>query len=351
MNETVNLVFITDNGYCMPTLVALSSIYENKQKGRNYSVFVFNYQLNEENQLKLKKLAKKEFEITLVTLEEDCQYTKISNQTHVPYAALYKFNIPLILSNLDKALYLDSDILVQQGLETLYDRELPNNYACMVKDTAFRNDPAYWERISFQGKHYCNSGVMLLNLKKMREDDIPKKLLDCRLRTHGFYMDQDTFNIVLQDRIQYLSSKFNRVTLFLEKTPIKELEEFYGEKLENNIADNYKKAVILHIAGARKPWNSFMGYLSYSFIKYAFKVSISLGIFMVLRTIRAFFVSKRIDGLHTVVSFLGLNIRFRRKVHPKYLKPNEYFFSIAEEDTHKVIRVLGLKFKVGKKVS
>ena len=86
--------------------------------------------------------------------------------------------------------------------------------------------------IDIDKEHYINSGVCLLNLKKIREDNMVKKL-NRFLNTHKLmYPDQDTINIVFKDKILFLDNKYNSSI-------------FTGE------AQNFK---IYHWAGDKSNW-------------------------------------------------------------------------------------------------
>ena len=88
-------------------------------------------------------------------------------------SALLKFKISEILANYDKIIYLDGDILVQKDLTELYNIDIDGYYVAAVDDTG----KIYHKKdVYAKYPNYFNSGVMLLNLKKCREDNISSKL-------------------------------------------------------------------------------------------------------------------------------------------------------------------------------
>lgn len=97
----------------------------------------------------------------------------------------------------DKIIYLDVDTIVDGNLLELWSLNLNNNYIA-----------AYFENWKY---NYINSGVLLMNLKLIREtktDDVIIKLLkNCKFQ----FPDQDAMNLVFKNRILGLDSKFNKL--------------------------------------------------------------------------------------------------------------------------------------------
>lgn len=88
---------------------------------------------------------------------------------------LLRFNIIDIFPNYDKVLYLDDDILINGDLSELFETDLKNTYAVVVRSIdaeLFIDWRKSHENDNLNVEKYFNSGVMLLNLKKIREKQI-----------------------------------------------------------------------------------------------------------------------------------------------------------------------------------
>ena len=246
--KPIRIAFICDNKYVMPTGVAIQSIIENKKPATEIEINVIANEVSANNLEKLRSITGKNVSINII--EIDNKYKQLGSQhEYVSKAALLKFELPKIFNNYDKILYLDSDVLVLKDLSQLYETDLGNKYAGVCKDllaTKFYKDP-----LEIGLNTYFNSGVMLLNLDKMRQDKICTKLLWAKEHDRRKkYMDQDAFNIVFNCNVEYLNPKFNYMTmeeLFYKKSFI---SKFYN-------IDNIEKPVILHLT-YKKPWN-FIG--------------------------------------------------------------------------------------------
>ena len=198
----------------------------------------------------------------------------VNKERHVTTAALLKFYIPQILDDINKVIYIDSDVLILHNLNELYNIDLENNYAAAIIDNqTISGKETHLKKLNFKFEAYFNSGVMLLNLALMRKNNITDKLIDYRLNKYNHFMDQDAFNMVIGDNVKYISLKYNCLNCFFRILDIKTLEELHKEKLFSNIEDNYRNAVILHIGGKEKPWNINMGYLSNLYKQYAEKIN------------------------------------------------------------------------------
>jgi len=94
-------------------------------------------------------------------------------------------------------LYLDGDILIQKDLSGLCAINIDDAYAGVVNDIVLTENDLHIQ-------DYFNSGVMLLNLKLLRENNMPAALLNLRKSSTGFtYMDQDCFNLLFEKKFNF----------------------------------------------------------------------------------------------------------------------------------------------------
>ncbi|MEE0968642.1 MAG: glycosyltransferase, partial [Clostridia bacterium] len=116
--NTINVCFITDNGYCKPTATAIASLINNKSKNDLLEIYIICDGVSEENKNKLLKLSKDTNKIHIVEAAGLEQYKNMFENPNISAttAALYKFLIPNFLANLDKVVYLDGDVLVLHSL-------------------------------------------------------------------------------------------------------------------------------------------------------------------------------------------------------------------------------------------
>lgn len=134
--------------------------------------------------------------------ESDISFPK-SNYPPIVYATLF---IPELLSDEDRVIYLDSDTIVVGSFKDLIGIDLKNNYCAAVLDVPL---PNFKDKVGFSSQdNYYNSGVLLMDLDKLRKDNIQDKLV-ASIDKQVKYADQDVLNIVLKGRILTIPPKYN----------------------------------------------------------------------------------------------------------------------------------------------
>jgi len=101
---------------------------------------------------------------------------------------------------------------------------------------------------------------MLMNLSRMRRENIPSKLIEAKLNSTNFnLMDQDVFNEICSERTRMMDIKFN----FLPVCYKRHKHRFDLNVINKLYCSNYTKIeeiaedpVIAHWAGSDKPWIS-----------------------------------------------------------------------------------------------
>lgn len=267
----IHLAFITDEIYSMPTAVAITSLKENCNPENNYTIHIIANEITEFSREKFKECECSNIKIEILDKHLDEKFYNIykkDNDLHVSASALLKMQLSDFLEGIDKVLYIDGDVLIQQDLKELYDIELGNSYAAVVKDLISVRNINHLRKIGIKNKYYFNSGVMLLNLKKFREDDIGNKLIDYRLHGKNHFIDQDAFNVVFNENVIYISLKYNYLNKFHDWMDGDSLSAFYNEKISKSKKKALKNAVIVHLGTHEKPWRYNMGILTKLYLKY-----------------------------------------------------------------------------------
>ena len=253
----VHIAYMIDSKYLPYMMVSLNSAIKNKQKNTVYHVHVIAKDFTLKDEEKLQKMASEKIKIKIYPAEE--QYLDISHlgRFAVYSIALQKLFIPDYLKQINKVLYLDADTLVLKDLSEVYKTELADNYVAAVKDGLMFEYPEHIVETGLEWRNfYFNSGIMLLNLQKIREDKIKRKALIYYNTHQDIFGDQDVLNVVFRTKILSLSYRYNCISKFFEERDAKFLSEFYGEFVPQSPEEVYKNAAILHFAG-HKPWTEW----------------------------------------------------------------------------------------------
>lgn len=133
-----------------------------------------------------------------------------------------------LMPDVDWCLYLDCDVLYLASVEEHFSYWDPSVYACVVLEEHERTRTAECNWIVSHcvpptpssllptPSNYFNSGVVLFNFKKMREDGIPEKLVQF-FKDHPDVPspDQDALNATFGGNIKLLPPKFDRLQIYL----------------------------------------------------------------------------------------------------------------------------------------
>jgi lipopolysaccharide biosynthesis glycosyltransferase len=170
-------------------------------------------------------------------------------------AAYGKLAIPDIIND-DKILYLDSDILVRSDVSPLWDIYISEYYVGAVVDPPVNSfDEQYThhnQKLGIPlGEPYFNAGVMLMNLKKCRQEHFTKKAIEFKLNNPGTgYADQDAFNAIMWGKWFSLHPCWNVIGGMFEMYNDKNQRR----KLSQEVLEGVKNPAIVHFTGINKPF-------------------------------------------------------------------------------------------------
>lgn len=270
MSNNINFVYITDDNYVDLTLMSICSLFENKDKESKYNVSVLCIFDKKESVNKFDNQIYS-YDIKLIDATKYLSSYKnvFPQHRHVSSAALLKFFLPSIFPDYEKILYIDGDTIIQKDLSDLYNTAIEDKYAAVVKDTIFFANPKHMRVAKIKNEFYFNSGVLLFNLSKFREDDITNKLIEYKRNNDTNFMDQDAFNAVLGHNVIYVSWKYNFLPFYTKRlNPISLSCVYDYDFRDKKIEDIVNEAIILHLGGPDKPWKYNKGSLSKICFKY-----------------------------------------------------------------------------------
>lgn len=237
----ISICFSSDNNYAQHLCVTLASVLVNKLPSDEIVVYVLDGGISQYNKSKILDLQTKfDFEINFIAIDKNL-HDKFpqGKKNHVTLATYYRLLLPELCPCVDKLLYLDVDIIVNSSLSELFNIELGKYYFAGVKDS---EELINAERLNLQ--KYCNAGVLLINLKKWREDDVTHKFFAWMHENQNKILlhDQDVINCVLQDAILVLDNIWNV-----------QVSKYQTSKEFVMILPDAK---IIHYIGKHKPWHT-----------------------------------------------------------------------------------------------
>ena len=185
--------------------VSLKSLLESNKVSKVYILYS-NFSNKFINSLKRITKGKCEIELIRISKEKfkDIEVKYLSVETY------YRLLLPDLIKE-DRAWYLDVDTLILDSIEKAYHQDLKHMIAAVPK--YFQDSIKDKKRIlGMRTKmNYFNAGVLLLDLKSIRELNFFQKVLDWRKKHHGITHsgDQDALNVCLSGQYQELDITYN----------------------------------------------------------------------------------------------------------------------------------------------
>lgn len=153
-------------------LVAIISLIQNTQ--HYYDLYVIVDDSSNSAFQKIKDLESRTNRITIKLIDSPRNFDFIKKMDFFyPPSSFYRLDLQNILPNLDKIIYIDIDCLVFDDLDEMYNFNMTNINLRGVLDPF----PSLNDHIFHHEKYIC-CGVLLMNLKRMRETKIIDKYIN-----------------------------------------------------------------------------------------------------------------------------------------------------------------------------
>lgn len=249
----MDILTCTDKKFVIPTGVMIYSVCKNNQSETlNFHVIIDN-SVTEDLKNEILEETSRFSNVSLVFHKIDISNIRASlvvKNSAFPVSIYYRLLMTELLpEDIDKILYLDSDIVVCHNLRELWLFNIQDRPLAAVINQS--DGGKSYKRLGLPSdKDYFNSGVMLVNLKYWRNNQCSKKLINYVQENPKVlvFPDQDALNYVFQDSKLLLPIKYNVQEKFFRAN----LSSF-NKKFEKEISSAIYDPYILHYTGA-KPW-------------------------------------------------------------------------------------------------
>ena len=216
----IPVFFASDDNYAPFLSVAIISLLDNSSKDKFYKIHVVHDNMSLENIKKIKSLEKPNSEIVFSSIESDLSLIndKLDNRLRPDIFTLtiyFRLFIPEMFKEYDKAIYIDCDVVLNSDISELYDIPLDNNYigACSDKSiVGIKEFEDYFTKgVGIDYREYINSGVLLLNMKELRNKKISDRFLYLFNKYHFENVDPDQayINFLCNGKIKYLDNTWD----------------------------------------------------------------------------------------------------------------------------------------------
>ena len=216
IDNNLNIIYSSDDNYYIYMGVSILSVLENNKNFNSINIYIVDNNISDGNKLELKKLVESyQRNIIFIDFEKYKKYLNLNMQWQISISSYARLFVASMLpSNIDKVLYFDCDTLIVDSLNELWNQDINDFYIAGVCDTVPSNIK---QAIGLNNKDfYINAGMLLINLKKWREDNLEKNLLNFIDNHNGnvIHHDQGVINGVIKNK-KILPLKYNLMTSYL----------------------------------------------------------------------------------------------------------------------------------------
>ena len=268
MGRTVPVMMGFDRGYMFPSGVAIHSVLEHADPSDRYRFYILTEEENvgmDDGFFELLAAKFSNFTWEYRTIPADVFANIQLSVRYSSAATYYRLLAARLLPELEYGIYLDGDIAVFGDIADMLDCCMADSgtffsdcYLAAAKDIGLRyGTDGFFARhrasIGFSNEDitgYFNAGVLVMNLKKIREDGLEERFVSLLANNYTF-VDQDILNMVCKGKVRYLPARFNIVANSIHN-------RYYAYHVcsdprdrEDLLAD---RSVISHYAGVVKPW-------------------------------------------------------------------------------------------------
>ncbi|GHT66787.1 glucosyltransferase [Spirochaetia bacterium] len=252
-SKKIPIVFSANNYYVPYMAVTIQSIMENASRNRQYIFFVFHREIGNENMDLLRKQIAvfPQFSIKFIDVTQYIGEYNLFVSKHVTIETYFRLLIPEILSEYQKAIYLDGDMICCTNIASLYDIDLENNLLAAVRDVgvSWYYSPEHTNSIKSlyvvllnlqnPDKYFC-AGMTVFNIELFRKTISTDKLFELATSREWQVHDQDVLNFLAEGKTLLLPFHWNFMHTSLSKYLPEHLRKDYNEAEKNPKIIHYK---------------------------------------------------------------------------------------------------------------
>lgn len=257
-SDSIPIVFST-NDYFVPYMsTAMQSIMENADQNRQYVFYIFYQKIADENIRLLTEQTSffRQFSIEFINVALYISKYNLFTSRHITVESYFRLLIPGLLSQYQKAIYLDGDIICNTDIASLFDIDMENNLIAAVRDTGvswyyspkhskkMKNMHTVLLNLKKPDKYFC-AAMTIINIELFHKTITTEKLLEFAASREWQIHDQDVMNVLSEGKTLLLPYCWN----FMSTPDAK----YLPEHLKKEYDEAGKNPKIVHY----KPWDSY----------------------------------------------------------------------------------------------
>ena len=217
--KRIPVIFAIDKNVVIPCGVTITSLLMNAGEDTFYDLYILydGAYLGPGDRKVLADAFQGSEKCTLSFVDVEGAFKEVDGMTsgHITTATYYRLEIPTLFPQYDKVIYLDADLVVPGDISELYQEHLGTKLVGAVADYSIQKIAPFMRYIDryvgVDHQNYVNSGVLLLNSKRLREVNFAGCFLEM-VSQYGLETvapDQDYLNALCRYGIHYLDPEWN----------------------------------------------------------------------------------------------------------------------------------------------
>ena len=261
----VVVVFACSENFVPYLSVATQSIVENASASRRYDIIVLTRDISPASMITLTRQVKSgNVGIGFLDVDAALGDIELPHHGHFRPETYYRLLAPQLLPNVDKAIYLDSDLIVEKDIAGLFDVDVTGYPLAATRDADTIGQiegydatvgPYLKNELGMRDPHdYFQAGVLLMNLAELRRTVSPEEFLALSTQRMWRWLDQDVLNRVVNGNYVRVHMRWNYLMDWqhLRRTHI-------VSNAPSDVRAEYDEAAadpaIIHFAGPdNRPW-------------------------------------------------------------------------------------------------
>lgn len=241
----MDVIYALDDRFSVLTGVSIYSLcVNNAEEFETIRIHILDAGICDENKVKLSTVTEK-YSNVKVSFYSDIDTSLIEKyplRGDWTLATYLRLIMPSILPNdVEKCLYIDGDTVVCGSLQEMYSVDLKDDMLAGTLDFFMFDDSL--------DHPYVNAGVLIVDMKKWRDEDITSELIAYGDNNAGalFWQDQDILNSVIESK-RILPPKYNNIGCYysIRKRLSKAFVNYYGKEA---IIEARTNPAIIHYMG------------------------------------------------------------------------------------------------------
>lgn len=222
-NLNVPIFFSADDNYTDLLEVAIKSISDNASDKKIYNIYILNTGLGQSGIDTINKYQTENIKIHFTDVSAEINSINgedaLRLRDYYSKTIYYRLFIPALFPEIDKAIYLDADVVLVDDIANLYAVELGDNMVAGVMDEVVATNPTFREysitSLGLDYTHYFNSGVLLMNLEQLRKVELDKTFFYIfnNFDFKTIAPDQDFLNVICKDKVTYIEAGWDKMPI------------------------------------------------------------------------------------------------------------------------------------------